>query len=306
MIEPARIIVHGKIKASMDAVKDNIKFWNDLHQLGLENYKGKVNAATWTIANCVIAAREATSDLTELLLLVARRQPEYKWVIGMYPETLAQECWNRLLRLFWQADRSDAFQLVEPSHLHVSREVELLTRIAKPPRQLLIDQVEKRLRARYSESERARHFAHEMEALEAEVEKARAFQRDQEALPDLAPEQLAAAFLQMIPKPRPVGRPIQTPVESDQEPTPELPLLLSDGLPNPVIARKYHKDYKPETAQKILDSLKQAWDDHETVGGRWGSTMIGNRASLAPGTVSHYLRVFRNTGLTVWRGIRLP
>lgn len=269
MTEPARIVTSGKIKATIDTVKENIKFWNDLHHLGLGGYAGKSNAAAWTIANCVIAVRESADNLTEIFLLVARRQSDYMWTVGLYPDVQVQECWNQLFRLFPREMRGEGYQLIEPGYRKVSWKIELLARIDTPPRQALVAQVEERLMEKYRALERQRNFALEMDKLQEEIEQARAFKHDQEALEDLAPEQLAATFLQMIPEPRPVGRHTRTQPQVIMEPSTETAPPQPDGLPDLETMRQYYPDYSPETAMDILNAVPKAWKDREFTGGRW-------------------------------------
>ncbi len=198
MIERARIVTSGKIKTSLSAVKDNISFWNDLHQLGLTWLGEKPSAAAWAIANCIIAVRESGENRAEIHLLVARRQADYQWFYGLQPEETARECWNQIFQLvpreMWDTTSQQIYRPLPKIGMDIAglaaqqpiSEFAWLARIGEIAEE------------RYGKSQSQQESSAKMDKIRELLAQAEAFKREQHALEELAPDQLAEEFLKMV------------------------------------------------------------------------------------------------------------
>jgi len=199
MIEPARIAASGKIKTNVHAVKQNIIFWNDLYQLGLTKLYENASAAAWTIANSVIAVREADSQTSEIYLLVAHRSSNYQWFYGLQPEATVRDCWNRLFQL-WPRDVLDvSYHQIPPPLLQVSLDILDLVCRENLGEYYLAARIGHLIDERYNRPKDPDRLAEYKRKIQDEIEQAKAFKREQDALADLTPDQLAGSFLALIP-----------------------------------------------------------------------------------------------------------
>lgn len=189
----------GKIKTSIDAVKQNIAFWNDLYHLGLSNLRAGSSAATWTIANSVIAVRETDSQTSEIYLLVAHRSADYRWFYGLQPEAIVRDCWNRLVQL-WPRDIADvSYQQIPRPLPRVSLDIEEFAWRENLSEYYLAARIGHVIDERYDHPKDAARLAEYKRKIQNEIERAKAFKREQDALADLTPDQLAERFLDLVP-----------------------------------------------------------------------------------------------------------
>lgn len=199
MIEPARIAASGKIKTNVSAVKQNIVFWNDLHRLGLTELREKTRAATWTIANSVMAVRETDSQTSEIYLLVAYRSSDYRWFYGLQPEALARDCWNRLVQ-FWSQDVLDvSYRQIHRPLPTVSLDIQEFAWRENLSEYYLAARIGHVIDERYDHPKDAARLAESKRKIQNEIEQAKAFKREQDVLADLTPDQLAERFLDLVP-----------------------------------------------------------------------------------------------------------
>lgn len=93
----------------------------------------------------------------------------------------------------------------------------------------------------------------------------------------------------------------------------ELPELVDEGdiqtvdpeqkqiektIQNTTKMKEYYKGYNPVTAKKIYDSIPEAWDNHNSVGGRWGPGYIANVCNFSAPIIGRYCKAFRLAGIT--------
>ncbi len=199
MIEPARIATSGKIKISVRAVKDNINFWNDLHQLALAGFREKPNAAVWTIANCVLALRGLEPNVTELHLLVARRHGGYQWFYGLQSEEAARECWNRIFQLMPREMLDPSYYQLSPPMRRIRLDLANLV-VAGPIGELFrLVRIDEIAVSQYGKDSSGRVSAEARQKVEEQIANAQKFKREQEELQDISPERVADDFLKIAP-----------------------------------------------------------------------------------------------------------
>jgi len=199
VIEPVRIVTSGKIKIDISAVKQNIIFWNDLYHLGLSKIRERSNAATWTIANSVVAAREADSQTSEIYLLVAFRSADYRWFYGLHPEAAVRDCWNRLVQL-WPRDLLDvSYRQIHHPLPKVSLDIQDLAWREDLGEYSVAARIGYVIDERYNRPKDAARLADYKQKIQNEIAQAKAFKREQNALADLTPDQLAERFLDLVP-----------------------------------------------------------------------------------------------------------
>ena len=229
MIEPARIVTSGKIKTDVNTVKKNINFWNDLHRLGLTEVHEKASAATWHLANCVVAVREFEASVTEILLLVARRQTDYRWVYGLQPEETARESWNQVLLLMPRELWDKPYHPLEHPLAQIRSDIAILAESYQKMSELArLVRVNESAQAQYGVDQSGRATPEAITDVHKQIAQAEIFKREQDTLPGLAPEQLAENFLKLI-RPRQ-----QTPRRTRRQLTspPELPPVEQGQAPS--------------------------------------------------------------------------
>jgi len=74
---------------------------------------------------------------------------------------------------------------------------------------------------------------------------------------------------------------------------------IEDKIQNTPKMKEYYKGYNPVTAKKIYDSIPQAWDNHSSLGGRWGPGYIANVCNFSAPTIGRYCKAFRLAGITI-------
>jgi len=202
VIESARIVAHGKIKTSIAAIKKNIAFWNDLHHLGLTELRAHVNAAIWSIANCIITLREIDAQVVEIHLIVAHHQSDYRWVYGLQPDQAARESWNRIVQLIPRESWDKPMQLLGQPIAQIRSDIAELTGPSTRSELARLVRVSEIAQAQYGKDAEGRATPEAIRQVEEQIAQAEQFKREQELLPDLTSEQLADAFLQMSPEPK--------------------------------------------------------------------------------------------------------
>lgn len=216
MIEPARIVTIGKIKTSIDVVKNNIGFWNDLHHLGLSGFREKAIAATWNIANAVIAIRELEANVTEIYLLIARRQAHYQWFYGYQPDAAARESWNRLV-ILWPCEIVDTtYRTLDILSPQVRPDIEEFAWREGLSEYYVAATIGDTIEARYGKPKDNQALNFYRIKIQEEIAQSKFFKRDQDALQDLTSNQLADLFFDII---LPSSRlPIQSTESSPKDP----------------------------------------------------------------------------------------
>lgn len=198
MIESARIAATGKIKTNLSTVKDNIKFWNELHHLGLSEFCQASNGVTWAIANAVLAIRAVEANVTEMHLLVAHRQTGYQWFYGRQPEESARDSWNQILLLLPREFCGDGCQLLWPPLPQVNLELVPLATSTAMSEMARLAHISELAEAWYGKADPIAHHAH-MQKIEEEIAAAQRFKREQETIADLMPGELAHRFFALLP-----------------------------------------------------------------------------------------------------------
>ena len=198
MIEPVRIVAIGKIKTTIDTVKNNIRFWNDLHHLGLSEFREKAIAATWNIANAVIAIRELEANVTEIYLLVARRQVHYQWFYGFQPDAAARASWNRLVILWPREIVDTTYRPLDILSPHVRPDIEEFAWREGMSEYYVAATLGDAIEARYGKPKDNQSLNLYRIKIQEEIEQAKVFKREQDALQDLTPNQLADLFFDII------------------------------------------------------------------------------------------------------------
>jgi len=306
VIEPARIAASGKLKIAVKTVKNNIHDWNEQHQLGLTDLREKASVATWHLANCVVAVRKLEDDVTEIMLLVAHRQSDYRWVLGLQPEDLARESWNRMMRLFPREMWITPYRLLDCPLPQIRNDIVGLVEATQISEVARLVRISESAQAQFGSDESGRASDAAIAQVHKQIAQAKEFKREQEAIQDVTPAQLAHVFWQMLWASKPPGKTIRRRTTVPLNPPPTKPPLKEGELPDVETMKQYYRDYNPETAKRILNVLPKAWEIKETQGGRWGPGMIAQCIPIAPGTISHYLVAFRKAGLREWGSIKLP
>lgn len=306
MIEPARTAASVKFKINVKAVKNHIHDWNEQHQLGLTDLRERAYAATWQFANCVIVVNKLETQVTEIMLLVARRQSNYRWVMGFQPEDSARETWNRIMQLMPREIWITPYRLLDRPWVQIRDDIAYLAEPRQMSEIARLVMISEAAQARSGVDALGRAHDWAIDRVHKEIAEAQAFKREQDALRDLTPSQLADAFWHMLWANKPPGKTIHRRATVTLNPPPTKAPLKKGELPDLETMRQYHPDYNPETAKAILNALSDARKDWELVGGRWGPEIIAKHMGIAKGTISHYLTAFRKAGLRKWGSIQLP
>jgi len=74
----------------------------------------------------------------------------------------------------------------------------------------------------------------------------------------------------------------------------EVELLLS----NAEKMREYHKDYSPDTAKYIYETIPSVWPESKRKYGRLSPVTIGKKCNISATTVGRYLKAFVRAGIT--------
>lgn len=306
MIELARIAASIKIKASVKTIKNNIHDWNEQHQLGLTDLRERASAATWHLANCILAVRKLEADETEIILAVAHRQSTYRWVLGLQPEDVARESWNRIVHLLPREIWLAPCTLLEHPLPQFQDDIASLAEASQMSELARLVRISESAQAQYGVDESGQATPGAIEQIHKQIAQAQAFKHEQEALQDLTPAQLADMFWQMLWANKPTGKTIRRRTTVTLNPPPTQPPLKEGELPDVETMKQYYSSYSPETAKEILNALPAARKEWEVVGGRWGPDIIAKQLMIKRGTVSHYLTAFRMAGLRKWGNIKLP
>ena len=199
VIEQVRLIASGQVKANLSRVKQNLDFWNDIHHLELGSLRATDHTAVWSIANCIIAAREMTDELTELLLIAATRT-SHDWVFGFQPEEAARSCWNSLF-LLWPRDLvAESYKQVGLPMLRFPLDIAGWAQSELEPSEFhLLGKIGSQLDERFGPAESARFLPDEIRKFREQIEIARAFKREMEATQDVTSVQLADRFFDLVP-----------------------------------------------------------------------------------------------------------
>lgn len=306
MIQPARIAARGKLKASVKVIKHDIHAWNEQHKLGLTDLRERANAATWHLANCIIAVRKLEADETEIALLVARRQSNYRWVLGLQPEDAARDSWNRIVQLLPREMWLIPGCLLDHPLPQFGDDIAALAEASQMSELARLVRISESAQAQYGIDESGQATPGAIEQIHKQIAQAKEFKREQDAIQDLAPAQLADRFWQMLWANKPPGKVIRRRTTAILNPPPTQPPLKEGELPDVETMKQYYPSYSPETAKEILNALPVARKEWEAVGGRWGPDIIAKHLMIKGGTVSHYLTAFRRAGLRKWGSIKLP
>lgn len=306
LIEPARIVTSCKIKTDVNTVKKNINFWNDLHRLGLTELREKASAATWHLANCVVAVREIEVSVTEITLLVARRQAGYQWVYGLQPEDAAHTSWNRLVQLMPREMWDTPYRLLEPPMVQIRSDIAYLVEHKQMSELARLVRISESAQTQFGLDASGRVTDEATAQVHKQIAQAETFKREQDAIPDLTPAQLVDVFWQIIPANKPPGKRVRRRTVVLLDPPLTRTSFKEGELPDVETMKRYYPDYNPETAKDILNALPKAWEIKEAHGGRWGPGMIAQYVMVEKGTISHYLTAFRKAGLRHWGSIKLP
>ncbi len=155
----------------------------------------------------MLAVRRVEPNVTEIHLLVARRQADYRWFYGLHPEEAARECWNRIFQLM-PRDMLDAtyHQLSRPTPQIAFDIAEFLdadgiSELAK------IVRVHEIAAAHHGKDPSGGVSAEATKKAEEQIAHAQKFKREQDNLQDLWAERLADDFLKMAPTTQPQHQP---------------------------------------------------------------------------------------------------
>lgn len=306
MIEPARIAASGKLKTNVKIVKNNIHAWNEQHRLGLTDLREKATAATWHLANCILAVRKLEADETEIMLLVAHRQADYRWVLGLQPEDSARATWNRIMQLLPREVWLTPYRLLDRPLPQIRNDIAGLAEAIQMSELARLVRISESAQAQYGIDELGRATPGAIDQVHKQIAQAKEFKHDQDALQDLTPAQLADRFWQMMWASKLPGKTIRRRAIVPLNPPPTKPPLEEGELPDVETMKQYYPSYSPETAKEILNALSEARKEWERTGGRWGPTLISKQMRIKKGTISHYLTAFRRAGLRQWGSIKLP